>query len=97
MWLTLLIPGSERADVRGRQLAWLALFAPMTLLLTAAGMAAGGRPDLWPGALAATSALLGGGAGPPPAVAIARPAPGPAPRDRNNAPLGDTDALGWPW
>ena len=94
LWLTLLIPGSERADVRGRQLAWLALFAPMTLLLTAAGMAAGGRPDLWPGALAATSALLGGGAGLLPAVAIALPAPGPAPRDRNNAPLGDTDALG---
>ena len=24
LWLTLLAPGSERADVRGRQLAWLA-------------------------------------------------------------------------
>ena len=94
LWLTLLIPGSERADVRGRQLAWLALFAPMTLVLTAAGMAASGRPDLWPGALAATFALLGGGAGLLPAVAIALPAPGPGPRDRNNAPLGDTDALG---
>ena len=94
LWLTLLIPGSERADVRGRQLAWLALFAPMTLVLTAAGMAAGGRPDLWPGALAVTFALLGGGAGLLPAVAIALPAPGPGPRDRKNAPLGDTDALG---
>ena len=94
LWLTLLIPGSERADVRGRQLAWLALFAPMTLVLTAAGMAASGRPDLWPGALAATFALLGGGAGLLPAVAIALPAPGPGPRDRTNAPLGDTDELG---
>ena len=93
LWLTLLI-GSERADVRGRQLAWLALFAPMTLVLTAAGMAASGRPDLWPGALAATFALLGGGAGLLPAVAIALPAPGPGPRDRKNAPLGDTDELG---
>lgn len=94
LWLTLLIPGGERADVRGRQLAWLALFAPMTLVLTAAGMAASGRPDLWPGALAATFALLGGGAGLLPAVAIALPAPGPAARDRKNAPLGDTDELG---
>lgn len=94
LWLTLLIPGSERADVRGRQLAWLALFAPMTLVLTAAGMAAGGRPDLWPGALAVTFALLGGGAGLLPAVAIGLPAPGPAPRDRKNAPLGNSDALG---
>ena len=94
LWLTLLIPGSERADVRGRQLAWLALFAPMTLVLTAAGMAAGGRPDLWPGALAATFALLGGGAGLLPTVAIALPAPGPGPRDRKKAPLGDTNELG---
>ena len=94
LWLTLLIPGSERADVRGRQLAWLALFAPMTLVLTAAGTAASGRPDLWPGALAATFALLGGGAGLLPAVAIVLPAPTPGPRDRKNAPLGDTDELG---
>ena len=94
LWLTLLMPGSERADIRGRQLAWLALFAPMTLVLTAAGMAAGGRPDLWPGALAVTFALLGGGAGLLPAVAIALPAPGPAPRDRTNAPLGNSDAFG---
>ena len=52
LWLTLLVPGSERADVRRGQLAWLALFAPMTLVLTAAGIAAGGRPDCgrgrWP-------------------------------------------------
>jgi hypothetical protein len=94
LWLTLLVPGSERTDVRGRQLAWLALFAPMTLVLTAAGMAAGGHPDLWPWALAVTFALLGGGAGLLPAVAIAMPAPGPGPRDRKNAPLGDTDMLG---
>ena len=71
LWLTLLVPGRERADVRGRQLAWLTLFAPMTLVLTAAGMAASGRPDLWPGALAATFALLGGGAG------LLRPWPSP--------------------
>jgi hypothetical protein len=93
LWLTLLIPGSERADVRGRQLAWLVLFAPMTLVLTAAGVAASGRPDLWPGVLAATFALLGGGAGLLPAVAVALPAPRPGPRDRKNAPLGDTDEL----
>ena len=93
LWLTLLIPGSERADVRGRQLAWLALFAPMTLVLTAAGMAASGRPDLWPGALAATFALLGGGAGLLPWPSPCQP-PAPGPTDRNNAPLGDTDELG---
>ena len=45
LWLTLLIPGGERAgDLHRRQLAWLALFAPMTLVLTAAGMVASGPP-----------------------------------------------------
>ena len=29
LWLTILTPGSERPDVRGRQLAWLAVFGPM--------------------------------------------------------------------
>ena len=94
LWLTLLMPGGEGADVRGRQLAWLTLFAPMSLLLTGAGMAASGRPDLWPWALAVTFALLGGGAGLLPAVAIGLPTPGPGPRDRKNAPLEDSDALG---
>jgi len=63
LWLTLLTPGSERPDVRGRQLAWLALFGPMTIVLTVAGIVASGETDLWPWALAASAALLGGGAG----------------------------------
>ena len=37
LWLTLVAPGSERADVRGRQLAWLAVFAPLTAVLTVVG------------------------------------------------------------
>ena len=28
LWLTILTPDAERADVRGRQLGWLALVAP---------------------------------------------------------------------
>ena len=66
----------------------------MSLLLTGAGIAASGRPDLWPWALAVTFALLGGGAGLLPTVAISLPGLGPGPRDRKNAPLEDSDALG---
>lgn len=94
MWLTVLMPGSERADVRGRQLAWLTIFAPMTLVLTVVGMAVGGHRELWPWALAATVALLGGGAGLVPMVAINQLAPGPDPREIKNAPLDHSDVTG---
>jgi len=59
LWLTLLMPGTEIADVRGRQLAWLTAFGPMSLGLTAVGTVAHDDPALWPWALAATVALLG--------------------------------------
>ncbi len=94
MWLTLLMPGSERADVRGRQLAWLTIFGPMTAVFTAVGIAVGGHPDLRPWALGATVALLGGGAGLLPLVAITQLAPGPDPREIKNAPLDHSDVTG---
>ena len=94
LWLTLLTPGSERPDVRGRQLAWLAVFAPMTAVITVAGLAAAGHADLWPWALAATAALLGGGAGLLPLVAIDQLVPGPDPREHKDAPLDHGDVTG---
>ena len=94
LWLTLLTPGAERADVRGRQLAWLALFAPLTVALTIAGCLAGGQPELWPWALAASAALLGGGAGLLPALAIDQLVPGPDPREHKDAPLDHGDLTG---
>nr|WP_207386615.1 hypothetical protein [Protofrankia symbiont of Coriaria ruscifolia] len=39
LWLTLLVPASEEADVRGRQWAWLTLFGPLSLVLTVVGTA----------------------------------------------------------
>ncbi|MDI5973917.1 hypothetical protein POF50_032020 [Streptomyces sp. SL13] len=94
LWLTVLMPGSERADVRGRQLAWLTVFAPMTVVLTAVGVAVGGHPELRPWALASTVALLGGGAGLLPLVAVTQLAPGPDPREIRNAPLDHSDVTG---
>jgi len=63
LWLTRMVPGSERADVRGRQLAWLLMVAPLTVILTVALTVAGGRGWAWPWVLATLPAILGGTAG----------------------------------
>jgi ABC-2 type transport system permease protein len=63
LWLTLTRPEAARADVRGRQLAWLAVTGPVALLSTLVAVAV---TDLWvvlPGALALVVAVLGAGAG----------------------------------
>ncbi len=86
LWLTILTPGSERPDVRGRQLAWLAVFAPMALIGAAISPSAYG----W----AATLALLGGGAGLVPLVAVTQLVPGPDPREHRDSPLEHGDLTG---
>ncbi len=63
LWLTLLTPGAERADVRGRQGAWLLLVAPTALILTMVLTTVSGQSWAWPWVLALTPALLGGAAG----------------------------------
>ncbi|WP_329579080.1 hypothetical protein OG500_10610 [Kitasatospora sp. NBC_01250] len=63
LWLTLVTPNVERADVRGRQWAWLLVVGPAALLLTVVLTAVSGQRWAWPWALAAEPALLLGGAG----------------------------------
>lgn len=63
LWLTLLSPGAERADVRGRQGAWLLMVAPMALVLTIVLTVVSGQSWAWSWVLALTPALLGGAAG----------------------------------
>jgi ABC-2 type transport system permease protein len=63
LWLTLVTPGAERADVRGRQLAWIFFVAPIAVILTVLGTAFSGQSWAWPWVLALTPALLGGAAG----------------------------------
>ncbi len=62
LWHTLVVPGGELADVRGRQLAWLLVVGPVTLVLSLVlpGIA---DPSQYPWALSLAPALLGGGAG----------------------------------
>lgn len=64
LWLTLVTPGSERADVRGRQYAWLLVVGPPALLLTVLLTALSRHGSwVWPWVLALLPAVLGGAAG----------------------------------
>ena len=63
LWLTRMLPGTERADVRGRQAAWLLVIAPATVVLTVTLTAASGQGWAWPFVLAVVPAILGGTAG----------------------------------
>jgi ABC-2 type transport system permease protein len=63
LWLTIMTPGAARADVRGRQAAWLLAVAPYTIAVTIAFTALSGDNAAWPWVLAVLPALLGGAAG----------------------------------
>ncbi|WP_165970183.1 hypothetical protein [Nonomuraea terrae] len=78
LWLTLTVPGKEKADVRARQLAWLTVFGPLTLALTLACCLLHGDAALVPWALAATLAALGGGSGLLAWVSVVALVPGPS-------------------
>jgi ABC-2 type transport system permease protein len=62
LWHTLVAPGAERFDVRGRQIAWLLVIGPLGLVL-AVVLPAVTDPDLYPWVLGLQPALLGSGAG----------------------------------
>ncbi|HSK38108.1 MAG TPA: hypothetical protein VLA80_15365, partial [Actinomycetota bacterium] len=63
LWLTRMVPGVERADVRGRQAAWLLMVAPVMVVLTVSLTAVSGLGWAWPWVLATLPALLGATAG----------------------------------
>ncbi|GAA0608384.1 hypothetical protein GCM10010174_26980 [Kutzneria viridogrisea] len=45
LWISLMTPGVLRADLRGRQLAWLLVVAPTSLVITVLGLALGADPQ----------------------------------------------------
>jgi ABC-2 type transport system permease protein len=63
LWLTLTTPEAERADVRGRQSAWLLIVTPVASTLTIIFTAVSGQDWGWSLAAALIPALLGVGAG----------------------------------
>ncbi|GAA5771996.1 hypothetical protein Aros01_08539 [Streptosporangium roseum] len=87
LWLTLMTPGAERADVRGRQLAWLLIVGPAAVLLSLAGTLVSGQAWAWPWVLGLLPALLGGGAGIIVLLAVTSLVPGTDPHKRGGNPL----------
>jgi ABC-2 type transport system permease protein len=87
LWLSLVDPGAERAEVRGRQLAWLLQVAPVAIALTVVGTLAGGGSATWPWALGLLAATLGGGAGLVVLVSVYALVPVTEPQRRSGNPL----------
>ncbi|MER7704032.1 hypothetical protein ABTX81_14150 [Kitasatospora sp. NPDC097605] len=76
LWLTLVVPGAVRADVRARQAAWLLVTAPVALLLTVAALPAA-PGDVRPWVFAVLPAVLGAAAGLIPLMSVVGAAPSP--------------------
>lgn len=91
LWQLLTVPGAIRADVHGRQLAWLALFGLPTVLGTVALWLLTGSP-LGAVALCMTFAATGTAAAAAPLLSALMPAPG---RDARNR-VSTADAAGNP-
>jgi ABC-2 type transport system permease protein len=85
LWQTLVTPGAERADVRGRQLAWLLIVGPVVLVASLVLPAVAGHPDAYPFVLGLAPALLGGGAGL--VLLLSTYAAYPVPNQRNGNPF----------
>jgi ABC-2 type transport system permease protein len=78
----LLDTGAERADVRGRQFAWLLLLGPYTIALTVVGGVVAGQPWALPWSYGLLAAILGGAAG----VTSLSSVIAPQPLDANGSP-----------
>ncbi len=63
LWLTLVVPGAVRPDVRGRVWAWVLVVGPAGLLITVVFTAISGQTWSWPWVLAGEPAMIIGSAG----------------------------------
>lgn len=93
LWMTLLT-GSEREDLRGRQIAYLIVFAPIALVVAVAFTLWSGLHWAWPWVLALTPAMLGGAAGLGALISVVALAPGPDAHKRPDNPLEHGDTTG---
>ncbi|MFI9597637.1 hypothetical protein [Nonomuraea sp. NPDC052265] len=87
LWLTLMTPGAERADVRGRQLAWFLVVGPAAIVLSLVGLLVSDQSWAWAWVLGLLPALLGGGAGLVVLLAVTSLVPGTDPHKRGGNPL----------
>ncbi|MFG1675365.1 hypothetical protein [Micromonospora sp. NPDC049282] len=93
LWQTM-TTGTQRADVRGRQLAYLIVFTPPAVVLSIAFVWWSGLTWTWPWVAAAVPALLGGGAGLIIYSSVFGMVPGPDAHKRPSNPLERADTTG---
>jgi ABC-2 type transport system permease protein len=83
IWQTILTPGAAGKDVRGRQVAWLLITAPVVVVLSVVPTVISGQTWAWPWLGALVPALLGGGAGVIVLISVLRPVPMTDPHKRS--------------
>lgn len=83
VWQTLITPGAARADVRGRQWAWVLIVGPVALLAAAVLPAVTGDTDTYPWVLALVPVLVGAGAGTLLVASVEAPYPAATGKGRN--------------
>jgi ABC-2 type transport system permease protein len=93
LWLTLQ-NGTERAEVRGRQWAFLLVFGVPVVAVTAGFTVWSGHTWAWPWVLALVPSMLGGGAGLAILSSVIALAPGPDAHKRPDNPLEHAET---PW
>ncbi|MDG4801403.1 hypothetical protein [Micromonospora sp. WMMD980] len=93
LWQTM-TTGTQRADVRGRQWAYLIVFTPPAVVLSVAFVWWSGLTWTWPWVAAAVPALLGGGAGLIIYSSVFGMVPGPDAHKRPSNPLERADTTG---
>jgi ABC-2 type transport system permease protein len=89
IWITIGAPGTELADVRGRQAAWLIAFGTTASVATIVLTLVGGQAWAWPWVAAALPATVGAAVGLVPIVSLVLPAPLPDRRGGDPMDLGD--------
>ncbi|MFJ8581108.1 hypothetical protein [Micromonospora sp. NPDC093277] len=100
LWQTI-TTGTQHADVRGRQWAYLAVFGPISIALSVGFTIWSGYTWAWPWVAATVPALLGGGAGLIIYASVAGMVPGPDAHKRPVNPLeranttGQSNVLFW--
>lgn len=93
LWLTLQT-GTERADVRARQWAYLIVYGSIALLVTIGFTAWSGLDWAWPWSLTAVIAVLGGGAGLVAYASVVMTEPGPDAQERTENPAEGSEGIG---
>jgi ABC-2 type transport system permease protein len=83
VWQTLITPGAARADVRGRQWAWVLIVGPVAVLAAAVGPGVTGATGTYPWVFALVPVLLGAGAGTLLVASVESPYPMPSGKGRN--------------